>query len=71
MSTPIQFTAKVDRGKIIIPEEYVGLVSDSLEIEVIIKPKQTRLMDRLAEQPLTAVGWRDLTRDDIHENFNE
>jgi hypothetical protein len=71
MSTMIQFTAKVDRGKITIPEEYVGLVSDSLEIEVILKPKQSRLMDRLTKQPLTAVGWRDLVRDDIHEEFNE
>jgi hypothetical protein len=71
MNTTIQFTAKVDKGKIIIPEEYIGLVSDSLEIEVIIKPRQSRLMDRLAEQPLTAVGWRDLTRDDVHEKFNE
>ncbi|MDH6061284.1 hypothetical protein NWP17_12700 [Chrysosporum bergii ANA360D] len=66
MNTTIQFTAKVEQGKIIIPDEYISMVGDNL-IEVIIKPKASRLMDRLAENPLTAVGWRDLSRDDIHE----
>jgi hypothetical protein len=66
MNTTIQFTAKVEQGKIIIPDEYISMVGDNL-IEVIIKPKPARLMDRLAANPLTAVGWRDLSRDDIHE----
>jgi len=66
MNTRIQFTAKVEQGKIIIPDEYISMIGDDL-IEVIIKPKSSRLMDRLAENPLTAVGWRDLSRDDIHE----
>jgi hypothetical protein len=66
MNTRIQFTAKVEQGKIIIPDEYISMVGDDL-IEVIIKLKPSRLMDRLAKNPLTAVGWRDLSRDDIHE----
>lgn len=68
MDTMIQFTAKVVQGKIIIPDEYRNIVGDDV-IEVTIKPRSSRLMDRLAEQPLTAIGWRDLSRDEIHERF--
>ncbi len=65
----IQFTAKVEQGKIVIPEEYIGMVGEDI-IEVTIKPKSSRLLDRLAEQPLSASGWRDLSRDEIHDRFN-
>lgn len=65
----IQFTAKVVQGKIVIPDEYMGMVGNDV-VEVTIKPKSSRLMDRLAEQPLIAVGWRDLSRDEIHERGN-
>jgi hypothetical protein len=32
------------------------------------KPKKTRLMDKLAQTPLTAEGWRSLSRDEIHDS---
>jgi hypothetical protein len=68
MNITIQFTTKVNHGKIIIPDEYISIVSDNLiEVTIKTKPKSSRLIDRLTEQPLTAVGWRDLTRDDMHE----
>lgn len=69
MDTMIQFTAKVVQGKIVIPDEYMSVVGNDV-IEVIIKPRSSRLMDRLAEKPLIAIGWRDLSRDEIHERFN-
>ena len=67
MSQRIQFTTKVSQGKILIPQEYSDKIEDNLEIEVIIKPKKVRVMDKLAENPLTAEGWRNLSRDEIHE----
>ena len=66
----IRFTAKVEQGKIVIPEEYLGRVGEDV-IEVTIKPKSSRLLDRLTEQPLVAPGWRDLSREEIHKRFDE
>lgn len=67
MTQTIQFTTKVNQGIILIPEEYTEQVQDLLEIEVIIKPKKTRLMDKLAQTPLKAQGWRNLSRYDFHD----
>ncbi|MEL4894395.1 hypothetical protein [Crocosphaera sp. Alani8] len=47
MTKTIQFTTKVNRGTIVIPQEYTEEIQDNLEIEVIIKPKKTRLMYKL------------------------
>jgi hypothetical protein len=70
MNQTIQFTTRVHQGQIVIPTELMNGVEDNLEIEVIIKPKQSqqqdRLMDRLAQNPLVAEGWRDLNRDVLH-----
>lgn len=63
----IQFIATVDQGKITIPEEYSSMIANNSEIEVIIKPMLPRLMDQLAQNPLIAEGWRNLNRDEIHE----
>lgn len=68
MTKTIQFTTKVNQGTIVIPQEYTEEIQDNLEIEVIIKPKKTRLMDKLAQNPLKAEGWRELSRDDIHDS---
>ncbi|USR90987.1 hypothetical protein NEA10_19530 [Phormidium yuhuli AB48] len=65
----IRFTAKVEQGKIVIPEEYLGRVGEDV-IKVTIQPKSSRLLDRLAEQPLAAPGWRELSRDETHERFD-
>ena len=75
MNQAIQFTARVHQGRIAIPDEFIDVVEDDVEIEVIIRPKQSqpkqsRLMDRLAQNPLTAAGWRDLSRNLIHERNN-
>jgi hypothetical protein len=41
--------------------------TNELEVEVIVKPKRKkRLMDRLAENPVSVEGWRNLTRDEIN-----
>lgn len=68
MTQTIQFTTKVNQGTILIPQEYTEQIQDNLEIEVIIKPKKTRLMDKLAQNPLTAEGWRNLSRNEIHDS---
>ncbi len=67
MNQPIQFITKINRGTITIPQEYSGDIQEELEVEVIIKPKpKQRLMDRLAQNPIQAEGWRNLTRQ-IHD----
>lgn len=71
MNKAIRFTTKVNHGTITIPQEYSDNLLEDLEVEVIIKPKQSRLMDRLAQNPLTAEGWRDLTREQIHDRNHE
>ena len=68
MNEAIRFTTKVNHGTITIPQEHSDNFLEDLEVEVIIKPKQSRLMDLLAQKPLTAEGWRDLTREQIHNN---
>jgi hypothetical protein len=68
MNQSIQFTTKINHGTITIPQEYSGDIEEELEVEVIIKPKpKQRLMDRLAQNPIPAEGWRNLTREQIHE----
>jgi CO dehydrogenase/acetyl-CoA synthase gamma subunit (corrinoid Fe-S protein) len=68
MNQPIQFTTKINHGTITIPQEYSGDIEDELEVEVIIKPKpKQRLMDRLAQNPIQAEGWRNLTREQIYD----
>jgi hypothetical protein len=71
MNEAIQFITKINHGTITIPLEYSGTIQQDLEVEVIIKPKQSRLMDRLAQKPLLAKGWRDLTKEQIHARQDE
>ena len=66
MNEAIRFTTKINHGSITIPQEYFGNIQEDLEVEVIIKQKQSRLMDRLAQNPLSAESWRDLSREQIH-----
>jgi hypothetical protein len=68
MNQPIQFTTKINHGTITIPPEYSSDIQEELEVEVIIKPKpKQRLMDHLAQNPIQAEGWRNLTREQIHD----
>ncbi len=63
----IEFTTKINKGMIQIPQEYYQDLNEELEVEVIVKPKQKkRLMDKLAENPILASDWRELTRDQLH-----
>ncbi|AIE73890.1 MULTISPECIES: hypothetical protein [unclassified Synechocystis] len=67
----IEFTAKINQGMIAIPKEYDQELQEELEVEVTVKPKRKkRLMDRLAENPVSVEGWRNLTRDEINLNIN-
>jgi hypothetical protein len=67
MTQTIEFTTKINKGMIQIPQEYYQDLNEELEVEVIVKLKQKkRLMDKLAESPIPANDWRQLTRDDIY-----
>ena len=67
MMQAIEFTAKINKGMIQIPQRYYQDLEEELEVEVIIKPKQKkRLMDQLAENPILANNWRELTRNQLH-----
>jgi hypothetical protein len=67
MNNTIEFTAKINKGMIVIPQEYHEDLQEELEVEVIVRPKRKqRLIDRLTENPVSAAGWRHLTRDQIH-----
>lgn len=39
MNQTIKFITKINQGMIIIPPEYQGEIEESLEVQVIIKPK--------------------------------
>ncbi|MDJ0731933.1 MAG: hypothetical protein QNJ33_18285 [Crocosphaera sp.] len=50
----------------------MGCVQDGSKVIVIINPvyeenKTTRLMDKLAENPISVKGKRKLTREEIHQ----
>jgi hypothetical protein len=63
----IEFTTKINKGMIAIPKEYDQDLQEELEVEVIVRPKRKkRLMDQLAENPVSVAGWRNLTREQIH-----
>ncbi|WP_223342176.1 MULTISPECIES: hypothetical protein [unclassified Synechocystis] len=67
----IEFTAKISQGMIDISKEYDQELQEELEVKVIVKPKRKkRLMDRLAENPVSVEGWRNLTRDEINLNID-
>ncbi|MDJ0659417.1 MAG: hypothetical protein QNJ42_07980 [Crocosphaera sp.] len=72
MKNPVEFEAKIKQGMIYIPEEYKNKLEDGSQVIVIINPvdkeNQTkRLMDKLAENPISVKGERKLTREEIHE----
>ncbi|WP_107667191.1 hypothetical protein [Cyanothece sp. BG0011] len=68
----VEFSTKVRQGMIDIPEEYQHELKEGSQVFVIIKSvheksKTTRLMDKLAENPISVKGKRKLTREEIHE----
>ena len=71
MVNTLEFKAKIKQGVIEIPEEYKSNFLEGIEVKIIIaseeeKPKK-RLMDELAENPISVKGWTKPTRDEIHE----
>ncbi|MDJ0600486.1 MAG: hypothetical protein QNJ37_16795 [Crocosphaera sp.] len=72
MEHSVKFEAKVKQGMIGIPEEYKHQVEEGSKVMVIINPvdeesKTTRLMDKLANHPISVKGGKKLTREEIHE----
>lgn len=71
MAKAIEFTTKINKGMIQIPQEYYQDLNEELEVEVIVKLKKKEgLMDKLAESPIPVNNWRQLTRDDIHDRLD-
>ncbi|HEY9701809.1 MAG TPA: hypothetical protein V6C58_05155 [Allocoleopsis sp.] len=71
MVNTLEFRAKIKQGVIEIPSEYKPNLLEGMEVKIIIaseeqKPKK-RLMDELAENPISVKGLPKLTRDEIHE----
>ncbi len=70
MVNALEFKTKIKQGMIEIPPEYQQNIQEGSDVKVIIlseeKTKQ-RLMDQLAENPISVKGWNKLTRDEIHE----
>ncbi|MBP0030402.1 hypothetical protein [Roseofilum sp. Guam] len=65
-----EFKAKIKQGMIEIPPEYQHNIQAGSDVKVIIVSEERakpRLMDRLAENPISVKGWSKLTRDEIHE----
>ncbi|EAZ91188.1 hypothetical protein [Crocosphaera chwakensis] len=72
MEHSLEFETKVKQGMIDIPEEYQHELKEGSKVMVIINPvneesKTTRLMDKLAKNPISVKGKRKLTREEIHE----
>ncbi|ACB50216.1 hypothetical protein cce_0865 [Crocosphaera subtropica ATCC 51142] len=68
----VKFETKVKQGMIDIPEEYKHQLEEGSKVMVIINPvddesKTTRLMDKLAKNPISVKGQKKLTREEIHE----
>ncbi len=72
MEHSLEFETQVKQGMIYIPEEYKNKLKEGTQVIVIINPldqakKKTRLMDKLAENPISVKGQRKLTREEIHK----
>jgi hypothetical protein len=72
MVNTIEFKAKIKQGTIEIPLEYQQNIQEGSDVNIIIiseeKPTtKIRLMDQLAENPISVKGWNKLARDEIHE----
>ncbi len=71
MSNSVEFKAKIKQGIIEIPEEYKQALKEENEVTVIVlkQPKrisQTGIIAELTQNPISVLGIRQLTRDEIH-----
>jgi hypothetical protein len=70
MVNSFEFKAKIKQGMIEITPEYQQNIQAESDVKVIILSEETpktRLMDRLAETPISVKDWSKPTRDEIHE----
>ena len=78
MVDSFEFKAKIKQGMIEIPPEYQHNIQSEYQhniqsendVKVIIvleEKSRPRLMDQLAENPISVKGWIKPTRDELHE----
>ena len=72
MEQSVKFATEVKQGMIYIPEKYKDKLEEGSQVIVIINPvheqnETVRLMDQLADNPISVKGERKLTREEIHE----
>jgi hypothetical protein len=68
----VEFETEIRNGVIEIPEQYQQELSDGYRIKVSIIAKEPqkrswRIMDELAQNPISVKGWGKLTRDEMHD----
>ncbi|AFY89709.1 MAG: hypothetical protein CLLPBCKN_005228 [Chroococcidiopsis cubana SAG 39.79] len=73
MMPSVEFQARVENGKIVIPEEYQQELSEVATVKIVIL-KQSRkqitpfdIMDELAQNPVSISGIRMISREEMHE----
>lgn len=69
--TILEFTAKVNQGKILIPDEYLEMLEkvETVQIRVTEKPKTAKvgMIAELINNPLDSDDGIPLTREETHE----
>lgn len=69
----VEFQAVVDKGNIIIPEEYKQELTSVIAVKIVLlkqpqeQAKQFDIMDELAQNPVSVAGIRSMTREEMHE----
>jgi hypothetical protein len=69
----VEFQAVVDKGNIIIPEEYKQELTSVIAVKIVLlkqpqkQTKQFDIMDELAQNPASVAGVRSMTREEMHE----
>lgn len=72
MVNSFEFKTKIKQGIIEIPLEYQQSIQEGKYVKVIVvseEKAQPRLIDQLAENPISVQGWVKLTRDEIHKRI--
>lgn len=70
MVNSFEFKAKIRQGMIEILPEYHQNIQEGRDVKVIILSEEKdkpRLMDQLAENPISVQDWVKPSRDEIHE----
>jgi hypothetical protein len=64
----IEFQAHVKDGTITVPEPYRAQLTGEVRVLILRteRPKQSRIIEQLLQQPIQDATFRPLTRDDIY-----